>query len=134
MLHDATEDTPRRAERADDRAADLRAAEPRVVAHRHLDDLGATPRRLDDHLYRPAVRRLAQLEGPQEVLACGTERSRVGERDAAERPDHRGRETVAGHRIAPGLRVPASREPTTRSATPARSGASSRGISAGRSL
>src|SRR5437667_7667080 len=99
MLHDTTEDPPRRAERAPNRAADLRAAEPRVVAHRHLDDAGAAPGRLDDHLDRPAVRRLAQLQGPQEVLACGTKRSEVGERDAAEHADHRGRETVAGHRM-----------------------------------
>src|SRR5690349_17490023 len=99
MLHDTTEDPPRRAERAADGAADLRAAEPGVVAHRHLDDPDAAARRLDDHLDRPAVRRLAQLEGPQEVLACGTKGSEVGERDAAEHADHRGRETVAGDRM-----------------------------------
>src|SRR5213076_1487933 len=89
MLHDTTEDPPRCAERAADGTADLRAAEPRVVAHWDLDD----------HLDWPAVRRLTQVQGLQEVLACGTKRSQVGERDAAEHADHRSCETVAGHRM-----------------------------------
>src|SRR5437016_4076283 len=99
MLHDTTEDPPRCAERAADGAADLRAAEPRVVAHWDLDDPGATPGRLDDRLDWPAVRCLTQVEGLQEVLACGTKRSQVGERDAAEHADHRSCETVAEHRM-----------------------------------
>src|SRR2546426_642622 len=77
-----------------ERSGDLRAAQARATAHRHLDDPVPAPRRLDHHLNGPAVRLVLHAEVAENAGGDRPERADVGEPRAVERAHQRRHHTV----------------------------------------
>ena len=89
VLHDAGEDVPGGADGPFPGAADLRDADPRMVADRDLQSLDNRARATGHQLDGPPVGHLAELERPEHLGARGPERAEIGQRDAIQPADQR---------------------------------------------
>src|SRR5581483_259686 len=69
ILEDAAEDVPGRPERSAQRAGDLRLADARVIADGDLDNPLARDRAAQNHLHRPSIARLAELQRAKRIAA-----------------------------------------------------------------
>src|SRR6266849_3327462 len=109
VLHDTGDDAVARADRTSHGPADLRDADPRVVAHRHLDHPVSAHRAASHEFDRPSVGQLSQTEGTKHLIAGGTEWAEVGQGDSVKPPHQSRGEAVAEHGMP---RHRAGREPT----------------------
>src|SRR5438552_3881007 len=79
--------------------ADLRDADARVVAHRHLRHPVSLPRAAGHELDRPPVRQLPKAQGTQHFIPRSPEWAKIRHGNAIKPPDQARRQTVAEHRV-----------------------------------
>ena len=77
IAHYQAENEPGGAERALQRAADLRFSDTRVVAHRDFNHAESTESSFEDHLNRPAVGGLFEGERAEYICAACAKRAEI---------------------------------------------------------
>ncbi len=77
IAHYQAENEPTGADRALQRAADLRFSDTRVVAHRNFNHAVSSQSAFEDHLNRPAIGRLFEGERAQHICAASAKRAEI---------------------------------------------------------
>src|ERR1700733_7856527 len=110
ISRDQAEDEPRGADRALERAADLRFSDTRIIAHRDFNHGESSQGAFEDTLNRPAIGGLFEGERAQHIGAASAKRTEITDFQSIERPDQSGGETIAEH-LMPGQRTVRTRFP-----------------------
>ena len=79
IAHDQAENEPGGADRALQRAADLRFSDTRVVAHRNFNHAESSEGAFEDHLNRPAIGGFFEGERAQYIGAGSAKRAEISD-------------------------------------------------------